>query len=168
VNYTTSAHDPVLGAGVAWQVRDEQGSWAWASKSFVLGLKTGSVMDTELFGIRAALGLAVERIGTLEAVKVFSDSVNVLDLIGRGEIWALGPAVSLPWTLEDVYNHAAVLTKEVARGGTDTVEEWLWRKNKFWIMEGKKPRDDAQARGDDEGEAASDEFAEMDISSKEE
>ena len=211
----TKAHDDILGAGVAWRERDEQGYWAWQTQSFPLGLETGSVTDTKLFGIAAALGLAVERIGSISVVKVFSDSQTVLRGIQRSDIWSLGRAVSSPWALEDVYNHAEVLTKagvgvelvwvkghawsignikadgaaaeaarsqlgmkrrwirkedastEMVRGGRDSVEEWLARQNRHWILEGTKPCNDDEARGDEEG-AASDGSADMEITSEEE
>lgn len=112
-------HNQVLGAGVAWQIRDEDleegeigEEVTYASEKYPLGEETGDVKDTELFGIAAALGLAVERRlqdHSIVLVRIFSDSKAVLTGLRSGRIVTLGPACSSPWALQDVYDRTDIL-----------------------------------------------------------
>tara|TARA_R110002003_G_scaffold244_12_gene17538 strand:+ start:17073 stop:17954 length:882 start_codon:yes stop_codon:yes gene_type:complete len=109
-----SGVNDVLGAGVAWQ--DEQ---EWQSAMFSLGLNTGEVKDAELFGIAAALHLAVERVvdggEAIALVRVFSDSQNVLSGLQDGSITTLGPAIGKNWALENLFERADWLATNGAR-----------------------------------------------------
>ena len=99
--------EAVLGAGVAWQVQDDEGEWRYESKTFALGHETGESADAELFGIAAALGLAVEKVEQqqkIERVRVFSDCADVLEWIKDGTISILGPAVGPIWALQEVFD----------------------------------------------------------------
>jgi ribonuclease HI len=107
--------DDVLGAGVAWQEKDGQGKWAYKTSMYSLGVNTGTSADAELFGIAAGLRLAVEKaekdVG-VKHVRILSDCVRVMKGIQDGTITLLGPAVSSPWALQQVYDHADILVRK--------------------------------------------------------
>ncbi|KAH7080963.1 hypothetical protein FB567DRAFT_412433, partial [Paraphoma chrysanthemicola] len=109
-SYRRAGVNDVLGAGVAWL--DEQ-KWHYASYS--LGVNTGNSQDAELFGISAALGLALERVvvegEAIELVRIFSDAQKVLDALANGNPNVLGPAGRKSWALGDVYEWADALVK---------------------------------------------------------
>jgi ribonuclease HI len=79
---------------------------------YSLGVNTGTSEDAELFGIAAALHLAAEKAKKdrgVRHVRVLSDCVRVMQGIQRGSITHLGPAVSSPWALQQVYDNADIL-----------------------------------------------------------
>lgn len=85
-----------MGAGVAWI----EGS-KWITRAYTLGQHKGLSEDGELFAIYAALLLAAERllsqldlgIQTLKLVRVFTDSLGILQSLSRGTCPALGPLI---------------------------------------------------------------------------
>jgi ribonuclease HI len=99
----------ILGAGVAWLERNPDGDWGWKARGFALGQNTGTSDDAELFAIAAALRLAVEQAQTnegaaVEVVRIFTDCMALLHGLDSGMIAHLGPAISSPWALQDVYD----------------------------------------------------------------
>jgi ribonuclease HI len=117
----------VLGAGVAYRDRNKLGLWKWKSWVHELGYDTGRIADAELFGIAAALRLAVEKVnaseaGAVQRVRIFSDAMRILQDIEEGTIRNLGPAISSPWALEDIYG----LTDFLVDSGV--VVELVWVK----------------------------------------
>jgi ribonuclease HI len=116
----------VTGAGVAWQERNPQGEWVWETKMYGLGENTGSINDAELYGIASGLRLAVEKAdkkppGYYQHVRVLSYSARVLTEIENGRISILGPAVSSPWALQQVYDH----TDTLMQMGVDVRLVWV-------------------------------------------
>jgi ribonuclease HI len=104
--------DDVLGAGVAWQEKDDQGRWAYRTSMYSLGVNTGTSTNAELFGIAAALRLAVEMAGKdggMKHVRVLSDCATVMKGIQDASITLLGPAVFSPEALQQVYGNADFL-----------------------------------------------------------
>lgn len=112
-------HDLFLGAGVAWIEYTQQGQWDWQRERFELGQDTGDSYDTEVFGVAAALGLAVEKVrswgSAVQIVRIFSDCRNVLQSLEHSTTMALGPAGQKTWALQDIYDHTDFL---VGRGVT--------------------------------------------------
>ncbi|KAF2827887.1 hypothetical protein CC86DRAFT_265245, partial [Ophiobolus disseminans] len=110
----------ILGAGVVHQARNKLGKSKWKIYSYELGEATGSSSDAELFGVAAALGLAVERVlrseaGSVERVRVFTDNRLNLEAIEAGTIRLFGPAVSAPWALQNIYDHVDFLVERGVR-----------------------------------------------------
>jgi ribonuclease HI len=107
-----SGWDEVLGAGVAWRVK-ERGQWTWQVEHHELGQRTGSIADAELFALCASIGLAIEHIneaekGTVKLLRIFSDAQRVLQDLGAvGKLKVLGPAISSPHcAVESLYDRA--------------------------------------------------------------
>ncbi|KAF2034028.1 hypothetical protein EK21DRAFT_97814 [Setomelanomma holmii] len=99
----------VLGAGVVW--RDEE---KWQAANFTLDLNTGDAIDAELFGVAAALQLAIGRVDEgecVDLVRIFSDSQNVLSGVLEGTIVHLGPVIGKNWALQNLYNRGMVWVK---------------------------------------------------------
>jgi ribonuclease HI len=119
-------YDAILGAGVAWLERNAEGDWSWTTRGFALGRDTGSSEDAELFAIAAAFRLAVDRTQTnegdaVEVVRILSDCMAVLQGLDTGTITHLGPAVSSPWALQDIYDFTDFLVER----GTAVQLVWL-------------------------------------------
>ncbi|KAI8932738.1 hypothetical protein NX059_010228 [Plenodomus lindquistii] len=147
----------VLGAGVAWREKSgeveedlEEGGidkrvLEWKEAVFSLGINTGTAYDTEIFGIAAALHLTMERMRVmskpmLKHVRILSDNSTVLDMLERGDIRILGPAVSSPWALTQVYDFTDAL---VSCGVT---VEFVWVKGHA-KSEGNRRADAAAGKG---------------------
>lgn len=117
----------VLGAGVPWQDRAEEGEEKeveivepeWHVLEFSLGLNTGEAADAELFAVAAALDHAVKRIQQGEVcevvVRVYTDCNRILLTLPNGTITILGPAGKSTWALADVYDDADWLHKKGIR-----------------------------------------------------
>ncbi|CBX99601.1 hypothetical protein IAQ61_005148 [Plenodomus lingam] len=108
-----------LGAGVVWM--EER---VWREKAYPLGKDTGDSMDAEVFGLAAALRLAQDTADEkpwLRVVRIFSDGRRVLEGLRDGYIRSLGPAVSSPWALTQVYN----VTRALVRRGITVELVWV-------------------------------------------
>ncbi|KAF2849075.1 hypothetical protein T440DRAFT_469512 [Plenodomus tracheiphilus IPT5] len=143
--------EDVLGAGVAWREKSgeleegevDEGVVEWKAESFELGRDTGSVHDSELFAIASALRLAMERMRKrpepmLKFVQILSDSQTVLRGLGGNTIEHLGPAVSAPWALQQVYD----FTDALVSGGVAVELVWV----KGHALSDGNQRADAAAR----------------------
>jgi len=103
------------------------GKWKWKIHSYELGQDNGTSVDSELFGIAAALGLAAKKVlgskeKCVERVRVFTDCMALLDGIKEGTTCDLGPAILSPWALQDVYDHTDFLLD------LGVVVELIWQK----------------------------------------
>ncbi|KAE8822212.1 hypothetical protein HRS9122_10549 [Pyrenophora teres f. teres] len=113
-----------LGAGVAWEREVQGGHKTWVTTEIPLGQDTGSSTDTELYAIKAALQLAVERTEDAPGIRhvwILSDCLPVLQGLESGKIIDLGPAVSSSWALKDVYD----LTDRLIRDSVTVDIVWV-------------------------------------------
>ncbi|KAE8864358.1 hypothetical protein PTNB29_04322 [Pyrenophora teres f. teres] len=113
-----------LGAGVAWEREVQGGNKTWVTTEIPLGQDTGSSTDTELYAIKAALQLAVERTEDAPGIRhvwILSDCLPVLQGLESGKIIDLGPAVSSSWALKDVYD----LTDRLIRDSVTVDIVWV-------------------------------------------
>jgi hypothetical protein len=121
--------DAFLGAGVAWQERREDGNWEWQQAECELGQDTRESIDTELFAVAAALGLAFKElrgegsaVRTISTVRIFSDWRSLLLSLERGTTMTLGLVGHKTWALQDIFDHTDFL---VGRGVT---VQLVWQK----------------------------------------
>jgi hypothetical protein len=101
-----------LGAGVAWQEKNEQGRWAYKTSIYSLGVHTGTSADAGLFGITTALRLVVEKVGKdagVKHVRIPLDYARMLQCVWDRGITLLGSAGFSPWALQQVYDNADLL-----------------------------------------------------------
>ncbi|KAF1914726.1 ribonuclease H-like domain-containing protein, partial [Ampelomyces quisqualis] len=94
----------VMGAGVAWH----DGS-KYFTQSFHLGHGTGNHDDAELFAIAAALGKAKKKVQSgrgVQLVRIYSDSLSILEALRNGHAMRFGPMLSQRTALEGMYERA--------------------------------------------------------------
>jgi ribonuclease HI len=99
-----------LGVGVVCHTGQHEYTYPYK-----LGRWTGSSGDAEVFAIAAALGLAqkgVEEGRTYKLVRVYSDTVGILQKIETGKVNELGPLVDKKTALQALYERAQWLKEK--------------------------------------------------------